>query len=56
MCRFGQSSGKIEAGTTISVTSFAGIKRESYEDSDEYNLAIKSANLFDVLDLNIKCF
>ena len=34
-------------------TLFTGFKRESTQDSDEYNLAIWAVNLFDVLDLNI---
>ena len=34
-------------------TLFTGFKRESTQDSDEYNLAIWAVNLFDILDLNI---
>ena len=35
------------------VTLFIGFKRESTQDSDEYNLAIWAVSLFDALDLNI---
>ena len=34
-------------------TWFAGFKKESTQDSDGYNLALRAVNLFDMLDLNI---
>ena len=54
-CRIRQLARKIEAAVTISVTPvlFASFKRESTQDSDEYNLAIWAVNLFDGLGLNI---
>ena len=53
-CRIRQSSGKIEAGNyQCHLSLFAGFKRESTQNSNEYNLVIWTKNLFDVLDLNI---
>ena len=49
---------KIEAAVTISVTSVHLLvsKRESTQDSGEYNLAIWAVNLFDVLGLTFLVF
>ena len=55
-CRFGQSSGKIKAVITISVTSFyLPVSKENQLKTDEYNftLATWAVNMFDVLELNI---
>ena len=55
--RFGRSSGKVTIRSCNNyqchLTLFVGFKRESTRDSDEYNLAIRAVNLFDLLDLNI---
>ena len=51
-CRFHQSSGKTEAVVTISVTSlYLPVSKEN-----QLKIAIWAVNLFDQLDLNIKCF